>query len=354
MVRRFGYERITDTQNNTPGPEVAGEMREWSLDGSERSMWDTGLSHQTIYMYTIYAITDRYDLGKKPDRYNVSNPVTAFTSTDGGLILAPPSPPTAPRSLEAMNQCADQITLSWMAPSNFGGGVDVERNREWSHGKIVVSEAANIEKYDVQYRERGRGAWMDLSAMGTEAAVTSGLEYDETYDFRVRAKNNIGLYGPWASTMIALEEPPKPLQPTGLVVQATGPNTVELEWQAPEDSDTDPLWRTMADFDRTGDASNRLKYVIERQVNGGSWVEVREQAHLYADEFEDNRTQAWADMAAPAGLVNYRVSAEVDECNRSPAHQKNAVEVSAAAPDFVGSVAATSASRRGLHQLEPR
>ena len=47
---------------------------------------------------------------------------------------------------------------------------------------------------------------------------------------------------------------------------------------------------------------------------------------------------------APAGLVNYRVSAEVDECNRSPAHQKNAVEVLDQAAEFVGSVAATSAA----------
>ena len=344
VIRRFGYERISPVHNDTPGPRLNAEYRQWSLDGSERSMWDTGLSHQTIYRYHIYAITDRYNLGYDSSRYDGAYPVTVFTSTDGGLILAPPSAPSAPRSLETMDQCAEQITLSWMAPSNFGGGVDVERNREWSHGKIVVSEAATIEKYDVQYRERGRGAWMDLSAMGTEAAVTSGLGYDETYDFRVRAKNNIGLYGPWASTMIELEERDKPLQPTGLVVQATGPNTVELEWQAPEDSDTDPLWRTMADFDRTGDASNRLKYVIERQVNGGSWIEVKKRDHLYADEFEDNRTQAWADNNAPAGLVNYRVSAEVDECNRSPAHQKNAVEVLDPAAEFVGSVAAASAA----------
>ena len=42
--------------------------------------------------------------------------------------------------------------------------------------------------------------------------------------------------------------------------------------------------------------------------------------------------------------MNYRVSAEVDECNRSPAHQKNAVEVLDPAAEFVGSVAATSAA----------
>ena len=42
--------------------------------------------------------------------------------------------------------------------------------------------------------------------------------------------------------------------------------------------------------------------------------------------------------------MNYRVSALVDDCNRSPAHQKNAVVVLAAPIEFVGSVAAVSAS----------
>ena len=75
------------------------------------------------------------------------------------------------------------------------------------------------------------------------------------------------------------------------------------------------------------------------------WIKIQEQAHLYADEFKDNRTQAWKPTnSAPAGLVNYRVSALVDDCNRSPAHQKNAVEVMASSPEFVGSVAATSAA----------
>ena len=162
VVRREGFERITHTHTNTPGPEVAGEMREWSLDGSERSMWDTGLSHQTIYMYTIYAITDRYDLGKEPDRYKVSYPVTAFTSTDGGLILAPPSGPNAATGLTLASQCDDQITLTWRAPTQVGGGVDPRLNRDWSHGKIVVGDAATIDRYEVQYRESSRGSWMDL------------------------------------------------------------------------------------------------------------------------------------------------------------------------------------------------
>ena len=324
VVRRLGYERINPTDTEKLGNLLGPESREWRLGGSERSMWDTGLSHQTGYIYTIYAITDRYDLGYEPDRYKVSDRVTAFTSTDGGLILAPPSPPSAPRSLEAMDQCDDRITLSWMAPSNFGGGVDVDRNREWSHGKIVVSEAATIERYDVQYRERGRGSWMSLSATGTSAAVTSGLKYGMIYDFRVRAKNDIGLYGPWARQMIDLEDPGQPQMPSSLVVEAIGAN-VELEWDAP--MDTVGLWRTQTDFDRSGDASGSLQYQIERKVGNGRWMIIHTQPHRYGENFADHRTQGYVDVSAPIGSVSYRVAALVNDCNISAYNQKNAVNV---------------------------
>ena len=215
-------------------------------------MWDTGLSHQTGYaIHHLRPLPTGMTWRYQPDRYKVSNRVTAFTSTDGGLILAPPSPPTAPRSLEAMNQCADQIT------PELDGAVqlrrrtlDVDRNREWSHGKIVVSEASTIERYDVEYRERGRGSWMDLSATGTEAAVTSGLEYGKTYDFRVRAMNDIGLYGPWASTTITSWKRRLGLcgrrhwsRPMVLSSDDAAQPVIILQWDAPEDSTTNPLWR---------------------------------------------------------------------------------------------------------------
>lgn len=336
VVRRSGYERINPTDTEKLGNLLGPESREWRLGGSERSMWDTGLSHQTGYIYTIYAITDRYDLGYEPDRYKVSDRVTAFTSTDGGLILAPPSPPTAPRSLEAMDQCADRITLSWMAPSNFGGGVDADRNREWGHGKIVVSEAATIEKYDVQYRERGRGSWMSLSATGTGATVTSGLEYDKTYDFRVRAKNDIGLYGPWATASKTLDEPDQPLRPGSPVAKhetnESGEAIITLNWDAPDDSQTE-LWRSVSDIG-TDNMSKSLSYHIQRKIGDGQWEtlpspgarqphqyipgETPQQAilHFHKQKLIDNN--AAAVRAAAAGQsVKYRVSALVDTCNQS-------------------------------------
>ena len=369
VVRRWGFERLSPTDPERIGAHRSREYREWHLGGSERSMWDTGLSHQTLYSYAIYAITDRYNLGYDSDRYNVSRPVTAFTSTDGGLILAPPSPPSAPRSLEAMDQCADQISLSWMAPSNFGGGVDVDRNREWSHGKIVVSEAATIESYDVEYRVRGAGSWMDLTATDMGAVVTSGLEYGKTYDFRVRAMNDIGLYGPWAMTSKTLDEPPTPLRPTALRVNLEtdqeGNPAFELQWDAPNDTATPKLWRTMADFEQAKDdadyLSDKLTYVVEWQIGNGDWNLIVKQPHEYSRSgLATTRTQEFIHSAETdddfsvsairGKAVKYRVAAEVDECNRSNWNQADEVEVPAATvPEMPTGLTATP---KGQNQID--
>ena len=248
------------------------------------------------------------------------------------------------------------ITLSWdEPPSNFGGGVDVDRNREWSHGKIVVSEAANIEKYDVQYRERGRGAWMDLSAMGTEAAVTSGLEFDTTYDFRVRAKNNIGLYGPWASSTIALEEPPKPLQPTGTgrdpwSVTDDVPQHRGSFWNGrpPKTPTTNPLWREESDVDTDWRQCEQRPGVSDSAEDRGmaAWADIpamnQHQPHQYAQDMtaaqaiNNFRTQRYEDddaAALNATKVSYRVAALVDGCNVSPWNLVDDVEGEPQAPN---------------------
>ena len=287
---------------------------------------------------------------------------TTETADSGGRLEALLDPPTMVQDIDAIAACANMVTVSWQAPSYLGTVPAMNQRGVYvgpdyigadDAGREEVGTDATSVTYQVQ-RMVNNGPWATV-AHTDMMYIDRDVEYAEVgmphnvYKYRVRAMNGMrgaGLNGPWTIVTEELKQPPKPLQPTGLVVQATGPNTVELEWQAPDDSETDPLWKTMADFDRDGDASNRLKYVIERQVNDGSWEKAQEEAqpHLYADEFEDNRTQAWADKNAPAGLVNYRVSAEVDDCNRSPAHQKNAVEVLDLVPEFVGSVAATSAA----------
>ena len=345
VVNRTGYERSrTATDTAMKGAMIPGEKRQWTVGSSMTTLWDTGLSHQTIYEYTIFAVTNRYEMGDSMMYYMVSSPLTAFTSTDGGLILAPPSGPNAPTGLALVSQCADRITLTWRAPTQVGGGVDPRLNRDWSHGKIVVGDDAAIDLYEVQYRESGRGSWMDLAPNGRRADVSTGLEYDKTYDFRVRATNNIGLSGPWASQMIELEDPGRPLIPRSLNVDPIAANTVELEWLAPLDIADSPLWRTQTDFDHPGDASRNLRYQIERQVGAtGSWTVIEKPYHQYGETLDDHRTQGYTDETAPAGNVNYRVAALVNDCNKSDYSQKDEISVMAA-PLTLGTPASVTAT----------
>ena len=108
-----------------------------------------------------------------------------------------------------------------------------------------------------------------------------------------------------------------------------------------------PLWRTQADFDLLGDPSGNLQYQIERQVGvTGSWTVIAKPYHQYGEAMADHRTQGYTDNDAPAGNVNYRVAALVNDCNKSAYSQKDGIPVTDA-PTTLGTpanVAATSGS----------
>ena len=324
---------------------------------------ELGLSYGTTYTYMVQAIVEYSDGTKGYGDWSAAE--TIITANAGGRLMAlldPPSAATIKASEGIVGKCADQITVMWNIPAYAGTAPATDGNGRYvgpdyigadGAGREEVGQPATIANYMVERRAYMTGAtemgtWQSLGATTETMVVDTNVVYGMTYEYRIRPMNSAGLYGPISVARLSLSEPAEPLQPTGLVVQATGPNTVELEWQAP--ADPEDLWRTMADFNRLGEESARLTYVVERQVldtNGQvleDWDPKRTQPHKYADEFEDNRTQAWKDADAPAGLVNYRVSALVDDCNRSPAHQKNAVVVLAAPIEFAGSVAAVSAS----------
>ena len=172
-----------------------------------------------------------------------------------------------------------QITVMWNIPAYAGTAPATDGNGRYvgpdyigadGAGREEVGQPATIANYMVERRAYMTGAtemgtWQSLGATTETMVVDTNVVYEMTYEYRIRPMNSAGLYGPSSVARLSLSEPAEPLQPTGLVVQATGPNTVELEWQAPA-YDPEDLWRTMADFNRLGEESFRLKYVVERQV----------------------------------------------------------------------------------------
>ena len=264
---------------------------------------------------------------------------TTETADSGGRLAALLDPPTMVQDIDAIAACANIVTVSWQAPSSWGTVPATDRNGVYvgpdyigadDAGREEVGEDAAPGNYRVQ-RMVNDGRWASVTPVG-RTYTDSNVDYDNTYKYRVRAMNSHGLYGPWAMVTEDLTEPDEPNMPRSLNVDPVN-GTVELQWDAPEDSSDDPLWRMLVDFNRAGDASGNLSYIIERKVGGGSWARVRNpdkpnpQPHKYADNFDDTLTQAYTDDNPPVGEVSYRVAALVHGCNPSPYNQKDPVTV---------------------------
>ena len=140
--------------------------------------------------------------------------------------------PSAPTGLSATT--GDQrVTLRWTAPSRDGGSA--------------------ITRYEYRYREEGGsyGGWTTASS-STSATVT-GLDNGTTYEFQVRARNDIGP-GSESNTASATLDESVPGAPTGLTATG-GDGSVTLNWGAPEDGGSQIL-RYEYRYAATGETSS--------------------------------------------------------------------------------------------------
>ena len=304
------------------------------------------------------------------------------TAVSGGLIDALLAPPSAPRDVDAVSSCEDQIMLTWKAPADNGKvpaefpGCATCTDRTPTHiggddaGIEIQPGTAVITGYMVE-RKVGDGAWEILDSNVTGISYVDDdedLAYGMTYQYRVRAMNNANLTGPAGMDTLPLDRPDRPQRPSSLVVNLEqGASEFELQWDPPTDSEAGsvpkPLWRTKADFDAAklrGDfRSGNLSYLVQRQVDDSPWKSVlmptddlqvgrdlhmvtapggeRQYAlrHLYSREgLSTILTQEHIDPAIARGTealdVRYRVSALVNACNPSPWNQADEVEIPAA------------------------
>ena len=103
------------------------------------------------------------------------------------IYKTPATTPGAPQNLNAPTGDGE-VSLEWDAPSSNGG--------------------FKITEYKYSYRESSSDSWDTEGSAGTEQEKTiTGLTNSTEYEFRVRAKNSLGL-GPWSDTINATPQPP--------------------------------------------------------------------------------------------------------------------------------------------------
>ena len=344
-----GYEVVDYQFKRTVESDKAyirnADNTDWVSVGNVHTYRDLGLSYETFYYYQVRAMVKKGD--DAPVAGAASEMLGFRTADSGGRLMPLLDPPTAVRMLDADAACANSITVSWQEPADLGTVPSTDDNGVYDGPDYIGGEGAGKEEVgegatSVTYmaaRMVDDGDWIPIEGADISKHanmmymyVDTNVDYGHIYKYRVRAMNGQPLYGPWTTVTVDLtEEPPAPNQPRSLNVDPVG-NTVELQWGPPVGDATPLLWRTQADFDRAGNASGNLDYVIERQSGNGGWSEIHTQDHLYADNFDDTLTQGYTDAAPPLGSVSYRVAALVDSCNLSPYNQKDPVDVINQAP----------------------
>jgi hypothetical protein len=150
----------------------------------------------------------------------------------------------------------------------------------------------------VEYRAVGEVVWLTTIEPGGAVVATErsipGLERGQSYEFRVRAENEIG-NGDWAS--IAGVAPDVPAPPSDLRATAASGHigVIRLSWDAPVSLD--------------GELAV-IGYVIQQSSNGEDWATIGESddnsttTTYYVTELPRSGEGYWFRVAAQNGLPN--------------------------------------------------
>ena len=159
---------------------------------------------------------------------------SGYSATASVTTEEAPTAPDTPVGLSASAITYNSMTISWDATSD-------------------------ADDYDLQVRPNG-GTWTTINQIGTSYDYTS-LSAETTYEFRVRANNNIGSSDYTAvvnaTTLVA---PTAPDTPVGLTASAITYNSMTISWDATADTD---------DYD------------LQVRPNAGTWTTINQVGTSY-------------------------------------------------------------------------
>lgn len=147
----------------------------------------------------------------------------------------------------------DGIRIDVSPPGPVGEVTEGDPDQEWDsdgsvpvHWTPAVDPESAVARYEVGMREIGSTTWRLLSENRAGSFYTvSGLEEGKAFQFRVRARNGAGLWGPYTeSNGVTIDGLPPRV--TDLRLTLLGPTEAELFWR------TDEPARSQAAYLETG------------------------------------------------------------------------------------------------------
>ena len=281
---------------------------------------------------------------------------TTETADSGGRLQALLDAPSAVRMINTSSACADTITVRWQEPMYFGTVPAMDENGVYvgpdyiggrRAGLEEVGEAATGVTYYVQ-RMVNKGAWTDVTSDGM-SFTDMDVAYGNTYKYRVRAMNGVGLLGPWLMVTEMLEVPPGVNAPSNVRATLNEDGEVILQWTAPKGGNQE--WFDDDDMDTNvgnGDLSPSLSYRVERvdaQNNDTDNFGMPTQMHQYGPRSFDTpritHEQTRPDPDPYDGEATYVVTALVNDCLPSEGNSVT-LDTQISAPGMPGNVSATA------------
>ena len=319
-------------------------------------MYDDLSAEATVVVQRAYAALD-YKAYTYYGEWSMMR--TTETADSGGRLAALLDTPSAVRMIRISAACAETITVRWREPMYFGTVPAMDQNGVYvgpdyiggrRAGLEEVGEAATGVTYQVQ-RMVNNGAWTDVTSDGM-SFTDMDVAYDNTYKYRVRAMNGIGLLGPWSMDSRMLVEPPGVSAPSNLRATLNEEGEVVLQWTAPQGGNQE--WFVDDDLDvdvNNGDKSSTLAYRVERvdaQNNDTDNFGTPTEKHQYGPRSFDTpritHEQTRTDPDPYDGEVTYVVTALVNDCLPSEGNSVT-LDTQISAPGTPGNVnAAVSGS----------
>ena len=131
----------------------------------------TALDYETTTSYNVtISVTDGLDDYSSAD----TAADDTITVTINVINIEVPDVPAAP-TVTATPGAAAGMTVTWTA--------------------VTATDTKPVDGYDLQYREKDatpEATWTELSVTTNSATITTGLDYEKTYEVQVRSKNSEG------------------------------------------------------------------------------------------------------------------------------------------------------------------
>ena len=188
-----GLTTTLTVQENTPAGENIGApitatdgddtSLTYSLNGTDAAEFDIvdtsgQIQTNTVFDYENDTLSYTVTVEVRDGRDPFGNSDTRVDATIGVTInltnMDVPAVPAAP-TVTATPGAAAGLTVSWTA--------------------VEATDEAPVDGYDVQYREKDEtpiADWTEVSVTTNSATITSGVDYEKTYEVQVRSRNAEG------------------------------------------------------------------------------------------------------------------------------------------------------------------